>query len=115
MARELPIRPEVEEDLVVEESAQVQIKAPGDLVQEDVEMMEDDENDNGNEDNVCGQSDSSSDEEVINSIVGYSSSDSDFENILVQPANEPSSRYGRRRKDYRKEGCISWDNIQLIA
>ncbi len=41
MARELPIRPEVEEDLVVEESAQVQIKAPGDLVQEDVEMMED--------------------------------------------------------------------------
>ena len=41
MAREIPIRPEVEEDLVVEEAARVEIKAPGELVQEDVQMMED--------------------------------------------------------------------------
>ena len=38
---EKPIRPEVEEDLVVEEAARVEIKAPGELVQEDVQMMED--------------------------------------------------------------------------
>jgi len=38
---EKPIRPEVEEDLVVEESANVEIKAPGALMQEDVQMMED--------------------------------------------------------------------------
>ena len=38
---EQPIRPEVEEDLVVEEAANVEIKAPGEVVQEDVEMMED--------------------------------------------------------------------------
>jgi chaperonin GroES len=38
---ENPIRPEVEEDLVVEEAANVEIKAPGEVVQEDVEMMED--------------------------------------------------------------------------
>jgi chaperonin GroES len=38
---ENPIRPEVEDDLVIEEAANVEIKAPGEVVQEDVEMMED--------------------------------------------------------------------------
>ena len=39
---EKPIRPEVEvDDLVIEEAANVEIKQPGALVQEDVQMMED--------------------------------------------------------------------------
>jgi hypothetical protein len=38
---EKPIRSGVEEDLVIEESTNVEIKAPGELVQEDVQMMED--------------------------------------------------------------------------
>ena len=79
----------------------------------DVEMVEGDEDDDDNEDNAWDSSSDSSSDEVINSIVGYSNSDSDSDNIVVHAENEPSSRYGRRRKDYRKEGCISWDNISF--
>ena len=38
---EQPIRPEVEDDLVIEEAAEVKIKPVGEALQEDVQMMED--------------------------------------------------------------------------
>ena len=63
-----------------------------------------------------------SDEEEILDVIGTSSSSegspAEEEESSAEeeesPAEGPTSRYGRRRADFRQQGCISWDNIQFV-
>ena len=68
----------------------------------------------GYADDDTSDEDTSDEEEILDVIGTSSSSEGSPAEEEESPAEDPTSRYGRRRADFRQQGCISWDNIQFV-